>query len=168
MSDLVGRTLGAYRIISQVGLGGMATVFKAFQPAMNRYVAIKVLPAHLARDASFRARFHRETHTIAGLEHRYILPVYDVGEDDGIPYLVMRYTDGGTMSDLLAAHKLGLDQAIRLVGQVAEALGYAHQRGIIHRDIKPANILIGPDGATLLSDFGIAKILEGTLNLTGE
>ncbi|MBA3469017.1 MAG: protein kinase [Herpetosiphonaceae bacterium] len=168
MSDLVGRTLGAYRIISQVGLGGMATVFKAFHPAMNRYVAIKVLPVHLARDASFRARFQRETHTIAGLEHRYILPVYDVGEDDGIPYLVMRYTEGGTMSDLLAAHNLGLDQAVRLVGQVAEALGYAHQRGIIHRDIKPANILIGPDGAALLSDFGIAKILEGTLNLTGE
>jgi serine/threonine protein kinase len=168
MSDLVGRTLGSYRIISQVGLGGMATVFKAFQPAMNRYVAIKVLPSHLARDPNFRARFKRETHTIAALEHRYILPVYDVGEDDNIPYLVMRYTEGGTMSDLIAAHKLGLDQAVRLVGQVAEALDYAHQRGIIHRDIKPANILIGPDGAALLSDFGIAKILEGTLNLTGE
>jgi serine/threonine protein kinase len=168
MGDLVGRNLGPYRVLEQLGIGGMATVYKAYQPAMDRYVAIKVLPEHLARDATFRARFEREAHTIARLEHRYILPVYDVGEDDSIPYLVMRYVNGGTLSDLMASQPLTIEHATRLVGQVGEALAYAHQLGVIHRDIKPANVLIGRDGDVLLTDFGIAKIVEGTLQLTSE
>lgn len=168
MNDMIGRTLGPYRVLEQLGMGGMATVYKAYHPAMNRYVAIKVLPPHLARDPNFRVRFQRETHAIARLEHRYILPVYDVGEDEGIPYLVMRYTTGGTFGDLIAQHTLPLAQAVKVVRQIAEALEYAHDHSIIHRDIKPANILIAHDGNALLSDFGIAKIIEGTLNLTGE
>lgn len=113
MNDMIGRTLGPYRVLEQLGMGGMATVYKAYHPAMNRYVAIKVLPPHLARDPNFRVRFQRETHAIARLEHRYILPVYDVGEDEGIPYLVMRYTTGGTFGDLIAQHTLPLARPLR-------------------------------------------------------
>ncbi|MDZ4717036.1 MAG: protein kinase [Roseiflexaceae bacterium] len=166
MSELIGRTLGSYQIIEQLGQGGMATVYKAYHPAMDRYVAIKVLPRHMAQDANFRARFERESRTIAKLEHRYILPVHDSGEDDGVSYMVMRYTDGGTLSDLIASGKLTYERVAVLVAQVAEALGYAHRQGIIHRDIKPANVLISRDGDAQLSDFGIARIVEGSMQLT--
>jgi tetratricopeptide (TPR) repeat protein len=168
MGDITGHNLGPYRLLGQIGAGGMATVYRAYHAAMDRYVAIKVLPQHLARDPSFRARFEREARTIARLEHRHILPVYDVAEDDGIPYLVMRLTDGGDMAGPIAAHMLPLDRAIELVAQVAEALEYAHRQGVIHRDVKPANVLISRDGDALLSDFGIAKIYEDTLQLTGD
>jgi ligand-binding sensor domain-containing protein/tRNA A-37 threonylcarbamoyl transferase component Bud32 len=168
MGDLAGQNLGPYRILDQIGAGGMATVYKAYHAAMDRYVAIKVLPEHLARDPNFRARFQREARTIARLEHRYILPVHDVGEEAGIPYFVMRYTDGGDLGDLIAKKSLSVARAAAITAQVAEALAYAHRQGIIHRDIKPANILIGRDGEPLLTDFGIAKIYEDTLQLTGE
>ncbi len=168
MGDLVGHTLGPYRLLEQVGMGGMATVYKGYHAAMDRYVAIKVLPRHLARDASFLARFEREARTIARLEHRYILPVYDVAEDDGVPYLVMRYTDGGDLSSLIVSGQLGIKRAVELISQVAEALAYAHRQGVIHRDVKPANVLISREGDALLADFGIAKIYEETLQLTGE
>ncbi|MFL5804660.1 MAG: protein kinase domain-containing protein [Roseiflexaceae bacterium] len=168
MGDLAGQNLGPYRVLEQIGAGGMATVYKAYHAAMDRYVAIKVLPQHLARDPNFRARFQRESRTIARLEHRYILPVYDVGEADDIPYFVMRYTDGGDLNDLIGGKTLAITRAATIVSQVAEALAYAHRQGIIHRDIKPANILIGNDGDPLLTDFGIAKIYEDTLQLTGE
>ncbi|HMO60354.1 MAG TPA: protein kinase, partial [Roseiflexaceae bacterium] len=168
MSDLVGRNLGAYRIVEQLGVGGMATVFKAYQPAMDRYVAIKVLPQHLANDPSFRARFDREARIIARLEHRHILPVYDVGDADGVPFLVMRFTESGTLSDMIAAGPLDPARAVELVAQIGEALSYAHSQGVIHRDIKPANVLISREGDALLSDFGIAKIYEDSMHLTGE
>jgi|GEM_PF-1965919 len=168
MVDPVGRNIGPYEILEQIGAGGMATVYKAYQPAMSRYVAIKVLPQSLARDPSFRARFQREVRAIARLEHRYILPVYDVGEDQGSPYLVMRYADGGTLSDLLAQRSLSITRMLEIVSQVAEALACAHGEGVIHRDIKPANVLIGRDGSALLSDFGIAKVYAETLQLTDE
>lgn len=168
MGELAGRNLGPYRLLDQLGAGGMATVYRAYQPAMDRYVAIKVLPGHLAQDPSFRARFEREARTIARLEHRYILPVYDVAEDHGIPYLVMRLTDGGDMSALINGGKLPIARALELTAQVAEALEYAHRQGVIHRDVKPANVLISRDGDALLSDFGIAKIYAETLQLTSD
>lgn len=168
MGDLVGRNLGPYRILEQAGAGGMATVYKAYHAAMDRYVAIKVLPEHLARDAGFRARFEREARTIARLEHRYILPVHDVGEQDGIPYMVMRYIDSGDLNHLIASKSMTIGQGATLVAHVAEALAYAHRQGIIHRDVKPANILISRDGDPLLTDFGIAKIYADSVQLTGE
>ena len=167
MGDLVGHNLGPYRLLEQLGAGGMATVYKAYHAAMDRYVAIKVLPQHLARDPNFRARFQQEARVIARLEHRHILPVYDVAEEDSIPYLVMRYTDGGDLNNLIGG-RLTVERAVELLAQVAEALGYAHRQGVIHRDVKPANVLIGRDGDALLADFGIAKIYEDTLQLTGE
>src|SRR6266540_6087406 len=168
MGDLAGRNFGPYRILEQVGAGGMATVYKAYHAAMDRYVAVKVLPQHLARDPNFRARFQCEARTIARLEHRYILPVYDVGEDEGIAYLVMRYTDSGDLADLIAKRSLTIARAAWLISHVAEALAYAHRRGVIHRDVKPANVLLSHEGDPLLTDFGIAKIYEETLQLTSE
>lgn len=168
MAEMIGRTLGPYRVLEQLGVGGMATVYKAYHAAMDRYVAIKVLPEHLASDAGFRTRFEREARTIARLEHRHILPVYDVAEDNGIPYLVMRYTDGGDLGELIARGSLSIARAGELVAQVADALDYAHRQGVIHRDVKPANVLIGRDGDALLSDFGIAKIYSEAQKLTGD
>ncbi len=168
MGELVGRNLGPYRVLEQIGAGVMATVYKAYHAAMDRYVAIKVLPQHLARDANFRARFEREARTIARLEHRYILPVHDVGEADDIPYFVMRYTEGGDLSDLIQRKTMSVARIATIISQVAEALAHAHRQGIIHRDVKPANILISAEGDPLLTDFGIAKIYEDTVQLTSD
>lgn len=167
MPDLIGKTLGPYRIISQIGLGGMATVYKAYQPSMDRYVALKVLSTHFAQDPGFIKRFQQEAKIIARLEHARILPVYDHGEEDGYLYLVMRYIEAGTLKDRLKQKPLPLEEARRVVAQVGSALDYAHQLGVIHRDIKPSNVLVDPQGDCYLTDFGIAKMIEGTLGLTG-
>jgi eukaryotic-like serine/threonine-protein kinase len=142
MDDMVGHALGSYQIVEQIGAGAMATVYKGYHPIMERYVAIKVLPDRFARDSTFRARFLREARTIARLENRYILPIHDFGEDNGIHYLVMRYVTGGTLGELLDAGLLTIERAVQLIGQIGEALAYAHRQGVIHRDIKPANVLI--------------------------
>ena len=162
-----GQMLGAYRIINQIGQGGMATVYKAYQASMDRNVAIKVLPSQLADSGEFVKRFEQEAHIIAKLEHAHILPVFDYGESDGITYFVMRYLDAGTLSEKM---KLGspmlLNEIDRLFTQLAEALSYAHSQGVVHRDLKPSNALIDPQGNLFLTDFGIAKILEGSSHLT--
>ena len=156
---MIGQTLGPYRIVEQIGLGGMATVYKAYHAAMDRFVAVKVLPPNMAHDPAFVARFAQEARTIAKLEHPYILPVYDSGSQEGTAYLVMRYMETGTLTDLLAKGRPDLRYTIRLVQHVAEALEHAHQHGIIHRDIKPSNILIDKNGQPSLTDFGISKII---------
>lgn len=148
-------------------MGGMATVYKAYHAAVDRYVAIKVLPPNMAQDPSFAARFSQEARTIAKLEHPYILPVYDSGNDGGTAYIVMRYMEAGTLTELLAKDRPDMRQSIRLIQHMAEALDHAHKVGIIHRDIKPSNILLDKNGQAYLTDFGIAKIIEGSLNLTG-
>ncbi len=157
---LPGQMLGAYRIISQVGQGGMATVYKAYQPSMDRNVAIKVLPRRLAESPEFAARFQQEARIIARLEHPHILPVFDFGESDGVTYFVMRYLEAGTLKTKMEAGVLELDEIDRLFTQLAEALGYAHAHGIVHRDLKPANALVDEHGNVFLTDFGIAKLLE--------
>jgi len=167
MPNLVGRTLGGYRIIEPIGLGGMATVFKAYQPSMDRYVALKVLATHLTQDSTFVKRFEQEAKVIAKLEHARILPVYDHGQEDGYLYLVMRFVEAGTLKDHLKRGALPLEEARRIVTQVGSALAYAHRLGVIHRDLKPSNVLIDPQGDCYLTDFGIAKMVEGTLGLTG-
>jgi predicted Ser/Thr protein kinase len=166
MSNLVGQTLGPYRIIEQIGIGGMATVYKAYQPSMDRYVAIKVLPAVLARDAAFLKRFQREAKVVAKLEHKHILPVHDYGEQEGLTYLVMRYVEAGTLKDRLAAGQLDLPEIYRIIAQVGAALDYAHRLGVIHRDVKPSNVLIDSQGDVYLTDFGLARIMESSDQLT--
>lgn len=167
MSNLIGKTLGPYRIIEQIGLGGMATVFKAYQPSMERYVALKVLSTHLSQTPTFVKRFQQEAKVIAKLEHLHILPVYDHGEEDDYLYLVMRFIEAGTLKDRLLRGALSLEETRRVVNQIGSALEYAHQLGVIHRDLKPSNILIDHQGDCYLTDFGIAKMVEGSLNLTG-
>lgn len=164
---MIGRTLGTYRIVEQIGMGGMATVYKAYDPNTDRHVAIKTLPQQYSKDPTFRARFEIEAKAIAGLEHINILPVHAYGEEDGIAYMVMRYLDTGSLSDLIKRSPLPLAECSRIVGQVASALDYAYSKGVLHRDVKSSNILIDQQGNAFLTDFGIAKIIESTVDLTG-
>ena len=155
-----GQMLGSYQIINQIGQGGMATVYKAYQPSMDRNVAIKVLPGQLAQSPEFVTRFQQEARIIAKLEHPHILPVFDYGENDGVTYFVMRYLEAGTLKTKMEAGPLPLAEVDRIFTQLADALGYAHGHGVIHRDLKPANALVDEDGNLFLTDFGIAKLLE--------
>src|SRR6266487_5417884 len=166
MEKLVGKELGQFRIVERIGAGGMATVFKAYQRTLDRYVAIKVLPAYHAQDPVFVKRFIQEARSVAKLAHPNIVQIHDFGEQENITYIVMEYVDGGTLKDRLRERPVSVPEAVDCVIQAAEGLGCAHSHGIIHRDVKPANMLLRRDGHLLLSDFGIAKILEGTVNLT--
>lgn len=167
MDALTGRQLGPYQIIARLGEGGMATVFKAYQPKMDRYLALKVLNRHFSENPEFLSRFSQEARLIAQLEHPHILPVYDFGESDGYTFMAMRLVKGGSLSDLLKKKgQLELTDINRIITQVGEALNYAHEKGIIHRDLKPGNILIDEFGNCQLTDFGIAKIVEATSHLT--
>jgi serine/threonine protein kinase len=166
MNDLIGQHMGPYRILEQIGIGGMAAVYKAYQPAMDRYVAIKVIAAHFAQEEMFLKRFRREAQAVAKLEHAHILPVYDSGEADGRPYLVTRYLEAGTLKDRLAEGPLPLIKINHIIGQVGSALDYAHRMGVIHRDVKPSNVLLDAEGDTFLTDFGLAKMMEASAQLT--
>lgn len=169
MPDLIGRTLGPYSIVEVIGVGGMATVYKARQPALQRYVALKVLHEHLARDTEFVKRFEQEARIAAALAHPNIIPIHDVGEDGGLHYLAMGYIAGQSLAARLQkAGALPLALALSIIRQVGAALDYAHARGVIHRDVKPSNILLTPDGHAVLSDFGIARAATGVrLTQTG-
>jgi serine/threonine protein kinase len=165
---LVGRVFGPYRLIEGVGRGGMAEVYLAEDERLDRQVAVKILPAAMAMDQTFRARFEREARAAAKLQHPHILPVYDYGQQDGIPYLVMPYITGGSLSQIIAAARgpLPLNKIAQWIEEMASALQYAHDQGIIHRDVKPGNMLVGPGEHLLLSDFGIAKVMDTTTALT--
>lgn len=167
MSTFIGRRVGQYQILSLLGHGGMAAVYRARQESVEREVAVKFLPEALAASAEMRARFSQEARTIANLQHPHILPLFDYGEQDGLPYLVIRLVDGGSLDDHLRQGRLNQGEVLRLVEQIAAALDYAHARQVVHRDLKPANILIDSHGEAYLSDFGIAKLLSSTDNLTG-
>ncbi|MBN1284681.1 MAG: tetratricopeptide repeat protein [Anaerolineae bacterium] len=160
MSDLHGFMLGPYRIVEKIGGGGMATVYRAYHPATGREVAIKVLSEHFAAEAQFLARFTREAKVVAGLQHPHILPTLDNGQDRGLTYLVMPHIATGTLRDYLERGPLSLTEARRLFAQIAQAVDYAHRRGVIHRDLKPGNVLLDERGNALLSDFGLARIME--------
>ncbi len=150
--------IGRYRIKYELGRGGMATVYRAYDPAFEREVAVKVLPAQFVPDQNFRARFDREARLIAALEHPAIVPVYDYGHEAGQPFIVMRLMPGGTLADRLTAGPLPLAECVRIYTELAPALDRAHSKGIVHRDIKPSNILFDLDGNPYLSDFGIAHL----------
>lgn len=145
----------------------MATVYRAFDPNFNRDVAIKVLPREMMHNLKFLVRFKRELKTIAQLEHPVIVPVYDVGEEDGQPYFVMRYMAGGSLASMIEKGKFSLQDTARIIERIAQALDYAHKKGIIHRDLKPDNILFDAHNNPYISDFGVAKLTDASFSATG-
>ncbi len=162
MEDLTGKQFGPYQIVAPLGEGGMAAVYKAYQPSMERYVAVKVLPRQLAESAEFIARFKREAHMLAQLQHPHILSVFDYGQAEGYTYIVMPFIQSGTLADILTVRRMSLPEIRRTITQVGDALGYAHARGMIHRDVKPSNVLVDERGNCLLTDFGLARMTEGS------
>lgn len=170
--DLIGTTLGNYRILETLGQGGMARVYKAHQENLGRDVAVKVLPPWYAADRSFVERFNLEARLVASLTHPNIVTVHDANEQHGHLYIVMQLVDGGTLKqrfDRFLLEKRAIDTAelISIFVQLSDALTYAHGQGVIHRDIKPVNVLMDRSGRPILSDFGIAKVLASTqANLT--
>ena len=161
-----GSSLGRYRVIEQLGRGGMATVFRCHDPNLDRHVAAKVLPSYHTEDPSFVARFTQEAQTVARLNHPNILQIYDFGEDKGFSYIVTEYVSGGDLQDLLKGEPLSPETVLEFMGPLAEALDYAHGQGIIHRDLKPANVLLDQDRKPILADFGLARMLESTTRFT--
>ncbi len=155
-----GQILGPYTIVSQLGQGGMATVYKAYHAKLDRYVAIKVINPAFQTDDTFLARFEREAQIVARLEHPNIVPVYDYSEHDGQPYLVMKFIEGRTLKRILSAGTLPLDQIIRIMSAVSGGLNYAHQQGVLHRDIKPSNIILDKNDTPYLMDFGLARMTQ--------
>ena len=155
-----GENVGPYRIMEQLGQGGMATVYKAYHAALDRYVALKVLHPAFHEDRTFTARFQREARVVAKLEHPNIVPVYDFAEHETRPYLVMKYIEGETLKARLSRGPLSAVEITQVVDSVGSALAYAHRQGILHRDIKPSNVLISTDGQMYLADFGLARIAQ--------
>ncbi len=168
---MIGKTLGKYRIVEHLGRGGMAEVYKAYQPGLDRYVAIKLMHTFLVEEEGFLGRFQREAKAVARLRHPNIVQVYDFDVEDGVYYMVMEFIDGITLKAKLQeleaqGQRLPLEEAVRIVKAVGEALAYAHKQGMVHRDVKPANIMLTREGHVILTDFGIAKILGSSTQFT--
>jgi eukaryotic-like serine/threonine-protein kinase len=163
----IGRTLGGrYRIDALLGQGGMSAVYKANDPNLKRVVAVKLIHAHLSSDPTFVFRFESEASAVASLRHPNIVQVYDFNNDSGVYYMVLEFIPGETLQDRLkrlaeAGRQLSIEDAIKFTANISDAVGYAHQRGLVHRDIKPANIMLDVQGQAILMDFGIVKILGG-------
>jgi serine/threonine-protein kinase len=167
MANLVGKTLGKYKLTERIGGGGMAEVYKAYHPKLDRYVTVKILHSYLAEGGDFRARFEHEARAVATLRHPHIQQIHDFDIEDDQYYMIMEFIDWGTLQNLMmdkakASAFLPVGQVLSIMKQVGEALDYAHKRGIIHRDIKPSNVLLDSSGNAYLSDFGIARMMSGT------
>ncbi len=166
--NLSGTQIGDYEILNLIGYGGMATVYRARQKG-TRIVALKVLPRQFMRDDTYMQRFSREVEIVSQLEHRSIVPVHDYGEHAGQPYIVMRFMPAGSIDDLLRDGPLDTESILKIVGEIAPALDYAHSKGVLHRDLKPSNILLDENHDAYLTDFGIARMLgenEGGISIT--
>src|SRR5574341_225231 len=160
MSFTVGENVGPYRIVEQLGQGGMATVFKAYHASLDRYVALKALHPALNTDQSFAARFQREARVVARLEHPNIVPVYDYAEHETRPNLVMKFIEGDTLKAHMDQGPLSSEEISKIVEAVGAALAYAHRQGVLHRDVKPSNVLLATDGNIYLADFGLARMAQ--------
>ena len=165
MSLPAGFALGQYRIVARIGRGGMATVYKAHHSALDRNVAIKVLPDFFAEDEVYRERFLQEARSVARLKHPNILNVFDFGQEHGVTYLVLELVEGGTLAERIG-RPMDLEEVVKTLRPIASALDHAHAQGVVHRDIKPSNILIHRDGTPVLADFGLAKMADSVRRLT--
>jgi serine/threonine protein kinase len=154
-----GNRLGPYEILSPIGAGGMGEVYKARDTRLDRTVAIKVLPSHLADNPGLKQRFEREARAVSSLNHPHICTLHDIGQQEGVGYLVMEYLEGVTLADRLKKGPLPLDKALRYAIEITDALDKAHRQGVVHRDLKPGNIMLTKSGAKLL-DFGLAKLKD--------
>ncbi len=159
--EQVGRVIGGrYRLLAVVGAGASAQVFAADDTRLSRHVAVKLLHPALAGDATFLRKFQAEARLAASLNHRNVLHIYDWGDEDGVPYLVLEYLGGGSLRSLLdTGFLLSPEQAAAIGAEAAQGLAYAHRRGLVHRDIKPANLLFDDDGRLVVADFGLARAL---------
>src|SRR3990172_8584645 len=157
-----GTRLGPYEVLSQIGAGGMGEVNKGRDTRLERIVAIKVLPGHLASRAELRERFDREARAIANLQHPHICVLYDIGQQGDIAYLVMEYLEGESVAQRLQKGPLPLDQVLRYGTEISDALDKAHRKGFTHRDIKPGNIMLTKEGSKIL-DFGLAKLKQAAV-----
>jgi len=166
MNDWSGQTIGGYELGEEIGQGGMAVVYRAYQPQLERWVAIKILEATQAGGEEFLARFRREARAIAALRHPNILTIYDYGEEQGVAYIVMEYVSGGTLKTELDGQLMEWADSAKLIIPVGRALAYAHSQGIVHRDVKPANILLPRPDWPLLADFGLVKIIGHKRGIT--
>jgi hypothetical protein len=167
MHELVGKTLGKYNILERVGRGGTATVFKALDLNTGETVAVKVLMPQLTLEEDFKERFKREAQVLHGLRHPNIVPVLDYGQSNGLVYLVMPFMKVGSLRERIKSGEFRVGEGARIMHQIAKALQFAHETGVIHRDVKPSNILIDEDGNAWLSDFGFAYVSDSSMDLTG-
>ena len=158
--SLVGKTLGAYQILSLLGSGGMGEVYKARDSRLNRSVAIKVLPPDKTSDADRKRRFVQEARAASALNHPNIITIHDIGREDGIDFVVMEYVAGKTLDQLIPRRGLKLNEVLKYSIQIADALAKAHSAGIVHRDLKPGNVMVTEDGLVKVLDFGLAKLTE--------
>jgi serine/threonine-protein kinase len=163
----IGQTVGGrYKIEAQLGQGGMSTVYKATDPNLQRTVAVKLIHSHLSNDAEFIRRFELEASAVAQLRHSNIVQVYDFNHDDNLYYMVLEYVPGETLQNRLetlnkAGQRLPIEEAVKIIANTCEAVGFAHEQGMIHRDLKPANVMLNSRGQPILMDFGVAKMLGG-------
>ena len=167
MPDLSGHRIGNYQLAARVGQGGMAVVYQGLHLVSGETVAVKVLSSQAADEASFARRFRREARVLMELKHPHIVPVTDFGEVDDVAYLVMPYLRVGSLAQRLAQGQMNAVEGGRVFGEIASALEYAHQKGVVHRDVKPSNVLMTEEGRALLSDFGLAQIHDASVSLTG-
>lgn len=160
MPFIIGENVGPYRLIEKLGKGGMATVFKAYHPSLDRYVAIKALHPAFMEHPGFIDRFQREAKVVAKLDHPNIVPIFDFSEHEDRPYLVLKYVRGETLKARLEKSKLTYKESRHIFRVISSALAYAHQEGVLHRDIKPSNVLVEKGGQVYLADFGLARMTE--------
>ena len=163
-----GAPFGLYEVLAPLGAGGMGEVYRARDLKLQREVALKVLPDAVARDADRRARFERESHVLAALNHPHIAAIYGVAEEQGVTALVLELVEGPTLAERLAEGPLPLDETTAVARQIAGALEAAHEAGIVHRDLKPANIKLRPDGSVKVLDFGLAKAIGAQSGIAAE